>query len=137
MDGGKPQTVCCIGEIHGYISRLQSLWSNLEAWIPRSYFDSAMIIFLSDYCDRGPDTHRVIDFLISLPSRYPRQKHIFLAGNRDFALAAFIGAIPPPPDRSGFRDGWKEYEVNEEREGWYRAWDTKGCTFRGGCGQGR
>ncbi|OWM82512.1 tyrosine-protein phosphatase RLPH2-like [Punica granatum] len=120
MDGGKPRTVCCIGDVHGYISKLQSLWSNLEARIPPSDFDSALIIFLGDYCDRGPDTRRVIDFLISLPTRYPRQKHVFLAGNHDFAFAAFVGAIPPPPDGSDFRDGWKEYEMSEEREGWYR-----------------
>lgn len=28
--------------------------------------------------------------------------------------------LPPPRDGSPFREGWKEYEASEEREGWYK-----------------
>ncbi|KAK1375768.1 Serine/threonine-specific protein phosphatase/bis(5-nucleosyl)-tetraphosphatase [Heracleum sosnowskyi] len=114
------KTVCCIGDIHGYINKLQTLWSNLQAHISPSDFQSALIIFLGDYCDRGPNTPQVLDFLISLPSRYPNQTHVFLCGNHDLAFAAFLGVAPPPCDGSKFSDTWSEYEVNEEREGWYR-----------------
>lgn len=75
---------------------------------------------MGDYCDRGPDTKRVIDFLISLPSKYPNQKHVFLAGNHDIAFAAFIGLLPRPLDGSEFKEGWTEYAESEEREGWYK-----------------
>ncbi|KAK4776114.1 hypothetical protein SAY87_024075 [Trapa incisa] len=131
MEERKARTVCCIGDVHGYISKLQSLWSNLESCIPRLDFDSALIIFLGDYCDRGPDTRLVIDFLVSLPSRYPRQKHVFLSGNHDFAFAAFLGAIPQPQNGSEFREGWKEYEMSEEREGWYREEGYQGMHLQG------
>ncbi|KAK7267938.1 hypothetical protein RIF29_20619 [Crotalaria pallida] len=115
----KPRIVCCIGDIHGFITKLQTLWSNLETHIDPSQFRTATIIFLGDYCDRGPHTREVIDFLIGLPSRYPDQRHVFLSGNHDFAFAAFVGVLPPPNGME-FCDGWKEYEANEEREGWFK-----------------
>lgn len=116
----RPRVVCCIGDIHGYISKLRSLWSNLETTIGPSDFQSALIIFLGDYCDRGPHTREVIDFLITLPSKYPNQSHVFLCGNHDFAFAAFLGILPSPSDGSSFADTWNEYAMNEEREGWYK-----------------
>nr|DAD48628.1 TPA_asm: hypothetical protein HUJ06_018565 [Nelumbo nucifera] len=114
------RVVCCIGDVHGFLSKLQNLWSNLETLIDPLAFQSALIIFLGDYCDRGPDTRKVIDFLISLPSRYPNQTHVFLCGNHDLAFAAFVGLLPPPPDGSPFSGTWKEFDQNEEREGWYK-----------------
>lgn len=120
LKSAKPKVVCCIGDVHGYMSKFQSLWTNLEILIDPSDFETALIIFLGDYCDRGPNTREVIDFLISLPSKYPRQSHVFLCGNHDFAFAAFLGVLPSPPDGSAFSDTWKEYEMNEQREGWYK-----------------
>ncbi|KAI9153021.1 hypothetical protein LWI28_004579 [Acer negundo] len=114
-----PRTVICIGDIHGYIPKLQKLWTNLETLIDPSHFNTALVIFLGDYCDRGPDTRQVIDFLISLPKKYPEQKHVYLSGNHDLAFSAFVGVLPKPSDGSEFKEGWKEYEHNEEREGWF------------------
>ncbi|KAG9444445.1 hypothetical protein H6P81_015785 [Aristolochia fimbriata] len=116
----KDRVVICIGDLHGYISKLRSLWSNLQSRLPESAFESALVIFLGDYCDRGPDTRLVLDFLISLPSRYPEQTHVFLCGNHDFAFAAFVGALPPPPDGSPFSATWAEFQANAEREGWFK-----------------
>lgn len=116
----QPRTIICIGDIHGYITKLQNLWSNLSHTIPPSIFSTATIIFLGDYCDRGPKTREVLDFLISLPTRYPNQRHFFLAGNHDFAFAAFLRLLPPPADGSEFSEGWKEYEESEDREGWFK-----------------
>ncbi|KAH0452981.1 hypothetical protein IEQ34_017305 [Dendrobium chrysotoxum] len=113
------RTVLCIGDIHGYFSKLQSLWSNLEAAVGAAAFQTALVIFLGDYCDRGPQTREVIDFLLSLSSRYPNQSHVFLCGNHDFAFAAFVGALPPPPDGSPFSATWAEFELNKDREGWF------------------
>lgn len=116
----RPRRVCCIGDVHGYISKLQNLWKNLETHIGPSDFNSAIIIFLGDYCDRGPNTREVIDFLISLPTKYPNQKHVFLSGNHDLGFAAFVGVLPEPGGGLGFKEGWKQYEQNEEREGWFK-----------------
>ncbi|KAJ4817515.1 Calcineurin-like metallo-phosphoesterase superfamily protein [Rhynchospora pubera] len=115
------RTVICVGDIHGYHSKLLRLWSNLQAAVGPTSFETALVIFLGDYNDRGPDTRQVIDFLIQLPSRYPRQRHVFLCGNHDLAFAAFVGALPARPDGSTrWSDTWEEYAQNEEREGWYK-----------------
>ncbi|KAH7553401.1 hypothetical protein ACOSP7_029894 [Xanthoceras sorbifolium] len=116
----KPRTVICIGDIHGYISKLQNLWTNLETLIDPSDFDTALVIFLGDYCDRGPDPRRVIDFLTSLPAKYPGQKHVYLSGNHDLAFSAFLGVLPKPSGGAEFKEGWEEYQQNEEREGWFK-----------------
>ncbi|KAF3624549.1 putative uridine nucleosidase 1-like [Capsicum annuum] len=116
----KPRVVICVGDIHGHIEKLQNLWSNLESCIEPSDFETALIIFLGDYCDRGPNTSKVLDFFIALPSKYPKQSHVFLCGNHDFAFGAFLGVLPSPPDGTEFCQTWKEYEMNEEREGWYK-----------------
>jgi len=92
----------------------------LESRIGKDGFETATIIFLGDYCDRGPKTKEVLDFLISLPLLYPNQTHVFLCGNHDLAFAAFIGALSPPPDGSEFSATWTEYEMNQEREGWFK-----------------
>ncbi|KAL6138400.1 hypothetical protein ACLB2K_063683 [Fragaria x ananassa] len=131
MSDPKPRLVCSIGDIHGFHSKLQNLWSNLESSTPCSDFATALIIFLGDYCDRGPETNKVLDFLISLPARYPRQKHVFIAGNHDFAFAAFLGVVPPPLDGSEFREGWREFEDNEEREGWFKGEGYEGMHLQG------
>ncbi|XP_030532432.2 tyrosine-protein phosphatase RLPH2-like [Rhodamnia argentea] len=113
-----PRTVICVGDVHGYYTKLRALWANLESSIPPHDFRTALVVFLGDYCDRGPDARRVIDFLLSLPSAYPNQTHVFLAGNHDFAFAAFVGAVHG--DAEAFREGWKVFESYEESEGWYR-----------------
>lgn len=118
--GEEERAVICMGDIHGHHAKLRSLWSNLRAAIPAPAFDAALVVFLGDYCDRGPDTRLVLDFLLSLPSLHPSQTHVFLCGNHDFAFSAFVGALPPPPDGSPFSATWAEYAPNEEREGWFK-----------------
>jgi len=107
-----------IGDIHGYMDKLERVWLNLQHELRESFEDST-VIFLGDYCDRGPDTAKVIDFLVSLPELHPSQKHVFLCGNHDFAFAAFLRLLPPPPDSFSLSDTWKEFYKNEEREGWW------------------
>jgi hypothetical protein len=128
----KPKVVCCIGDIHGHINKLQSLWSNLQSQIDPQDFKTALIIFLGDYCDRGPHTRQVIDFLVRLPSTYPDQTHVFLSGNHEFGFAAFLRVLPRPPDEGfEFSEAWKEYEGNEEREGWFKGNGYEDMHLRG------
>lgn len=126
-----PRTVICVGDVHGYITKLESLWSNLQAALPADAFATALVIFLGDYNDRGPHTRRVLDFLLALPTRYPAQRHVFLCGNHDLAFAAFVGALPPPPDGSPFSATWDKYIHNEEHEGWFRGPGFEGMHVQG------
>lgn len=116
----KPRrTVICVGDIHGHMHRLRELWRNLEAKVGSESFNTATVIFLGDYNDRGPNTKQVLDFLIALPHLYPEQRHVFLCGNHDFAFAAFVGALPPLPQGFEYSSTWPEFEDNEDREGWW------------------
>ncbi|KAL2634532.1 hypothetical protein R1flu_006011 [Riccia fluitans] len=113
------ETTICIGDIHGHLDKLKSLWRNLEARLGSEVFRRSNVIFLGDYSDRGPNTKGVIDFLISLPALYPNQKHVFLCGNHDFAFMACLGVLPPTPPGFSYSSTWNTYLQNQEREGWW------------------
>jgi len=92
--------VVCVGDIHGHLNKLKALWENLKAELSVEGLRKARVVFLGDYCDRGPDTKGVLQFLIDLQnSRRPVEKGvcgetIFLAGNHDFAFSSFLGCMP-------------------------------------------
>ncbi|GAQ87112.1 hypothetical protein KFL_003320050 [Klebsormidium nitens] len=115
-----------VGDIHGQLPKLLKLWSNLEKSLGPA-FNTATVIFLGDYNDRGPQVGGVLDWLIFLDKRYPKQKHVFLAGNHDFSFAAFLGVLPPPPAGFSYKSTWEGLAAREpqrvEKEGW---WDGEG-----------
>ena len=109
--GAASSPIVCIGDIHGYFGKLERLWRNLELRLGAS-FHTTTFIFLGDYCDRGPETSRVLDFLCDLPRLYPSQKHVYLCGNHDLAFAYFLKLLPspkPPPPR---RDSCDESSID-------------------------
>ncbi len=65
-----------VGDIHGCYDKLKSLLSKL----PLS--DEDLLIFLGDYIDRGPDSRKVIDYLLELKMNR-QDKVIFLKGNHE------------------------------------------------------
>lgn len=75
-----PSAIYAVGDVHGCLSQLRRLQDNILAagsTIP----GEKLIVMLGDYCDRGPDTSGVLDFLMSpLPDDFRR---ICLAGNHD------------------------------------------------------
>ena len=89
-------SVCvCIGDTHGDLVQLQSLWKELQRSMTVAQWARAHIVFLGDYVDRGRDSRGVLDFLCNLDRiAPPGQSHHFIAGNHDLALALFIGALP-------------------------------------------
>src|SRR5215510_11480080 len=66
-----------IGDIHGELSHLKTLWSRFPA-----LDESDTIVFLCDYVDRGPDSRGVLEFLLALPEHCPA-KLVFLRGNHE------------------------------------------------------
>jgi len=86
--------LCFVGDIHGHLDKLENLWAKLPAAVGGDdVFEKMTVTFLGDYCDKGPDTAGVIDWMTKLPERYPNQKHVFLSGNHDFALSSFLGIL--------------------------------------------
>lgn len=68
------KTRYAIGDIHGYFKLLKGLISKLDLKADDE------LIFLGDYIDRGPNSKKVIDFLIKLSKSY---NCIFLRGNHE------------------------------------------------------
>lgn len=108
--------VICIGDVHGNAEPMASLWSRLQSALGEEELGAATVVFLGDYCDRGPQTREALDFMIDLRQRRAVDKTFFIAGNHDLGMAAFLGCLPtglPHPDLDGtrrpeFRGGfWK------------------------------
>lgn len=76
--------IYAIGDIHGSYYKLVALYKQIMSDIARLKLDHATIIFLGDYVDRGPDSDRVLDFLMGLESaNTDGLQHIFLKGNHE------------------------------------------------------
>jgi hypothetical protein len=88
------QTVICVGDLHGWIDRCIELWARLREQLGSARFEAATVIFLGDYVDKGPDSKAVLDWLIEQRDSRPHGKTHFIAGNHDFAMAAFLGCLP-------------------------------------------
>lgn len=71
--------IYAIGDIHGCLEPLQRLMGRLHL------SEADEVIFLGDYVDRGPDSKRVIDYLLTLRGRYT-----FLMGNHERMFLDFL-----------------------------------------------
>jgi len=76
--------VYAVGDIHGCSGQLAQL---LRAILEEPWHGDKYLIFLGDYCDRGPDTKGVIDRLLALR---PGVRACFLKGNHDQTLLDFL-----------------------------------------------
>jgi len=73
--------VYAIGDIHGRLDLLKQLLGMIEAAEESWPAEHAILIFLGDYVDRGPDSRGVIELLrTGLPERF---EHAFLRGNHE------------------------------------------------------
>jgi serine/threonine protein phosphatase 1 len=68
------QKFITIGDIHGCSETLEALIEQLEPFYDRTF------IFLGDYIDRGPDSKRVVNFLLDFQQEVDS---IFLRGNHE------------------------------------------------------
>jgi serine/threonine protein phosphatase 1 len=80
-----------IGDIHGCLVPLKTLMRKIN---PQP---GDTLVFLGDYCDRGPDTYGVIEYLIGLRSSLPAIGIgvVFLRGNHE---AMWLEALGPNPN---------------------------------------
>ena len=99
-DSFEPRQLICIGDLHGNIIALKQLWFNLASEIGVVELNRAVIVFLGDYVDRGPDSKRILDWLVDLKNErtasiFPDCGPVhFICGNHDFAFGSFIDAVP-------------------------------------------
>ncbi|MGH6949478.1 MAG: metallophosphoesterase family protein [Vitreimonas sp.] len=93
-----------IGDVHGRVDLLNRIVARVweAAW--SSDGSDAVVIFLGDYVDRGPDSFGVIDYLLTqLPLGLECR---FLKGNHEAAMLQFIDA--PLPNRGWLAHGGLE-----------------------------
>ena len=76
-----------IGDLHGCPSEPQILIRHLED--KEGLNDRDLLVFLGDYIDRGPDSRAVVDFMLTLRTKYPKSR--FLKGNHEDMLLDFLG----------------------------------------------
>lgn len=88
--------VICIGDVHGALGALSSLWLFLNTKVI-SPAQLTATIFLGDFVDKGPHVRETLDFLLDIQNNHPSHIHpFFLCGNHEFAMAAFCGLLPTP-----------------------------------------
>jgi hypothetical protein len=81
-----------VGDLHGAAQLLDQLLVRLEAAVPD--LADRWVVFAGDFPDRGPNTRRVIDTVLSLCDRHGRVAAVM--GNHDLALVAATGLVPTP-----------------------------------------
>ncbi len=80
--------VYAIGDIHGRADLLTRLFETIDADAAASPDDTAVLVFLGDYVDRGFQSKDVIDFLLA--ERVGRFETVFLKGNHEEAFIRFL-----------------------------------------------
>ena len=93
--------IYAIGDIHGRLDLLESLWHLIERDQKGRREVPVTLVFLGDYVDRGPDSKGVVDRLIrGFPEGFTP---IYLKGNHEELLLSFLH--DPLPGLNWLRNG--------------------------------
>lgn len=79
--------IYAIGDIHGCADQQARLYDRIDAEIARDQPADWRIIHIGDFCDRGPETRRVLEQVIA---RSADSRVLSLMGNHDEALLDFL-----------------------------------------------
>lgn len=90
-----------IGDVHGRFDLLSAMHEQIAADMERERPQDWRIVHLGDYIDRGPDSRRVLEFLIDAQRRDAR--NVTLTGNHELGLREFLAR--PEPDALFVRYG--------------------------------
>lgn len=93
-----------IGDVHGCLAELTSLFAMIERDMALADFDTCRIITIGDYVDRGPESSGVIDYLIEMSNSHDL---VCLLGNHDQRLLEFMD-IPETIAEPFFYQGGRE-----------------------------
>jgi len=129
------QRVICVGDLHGNVTELRRLFESLEARLGASSLADASVVFLGDYCDRGPCTREVFDWLIDFRDRRRagggQGRTCFLAGNHDMGMAAYLGCLPTAESASFFEHLGQVWGRSDNYYEAASCFASYGCTFGG------
>ena len=74
-----------IGDIHGCFNHLFNLLN-----VVKPDLDRHKLVFVGDYLDRGPESAKVVDFIINLKKKYNPENIICLMGNHERMFLNFL-----------------------------------------------
>jgi serine/threonine protein phosphatase 1 len=80
--------IFAVGDIHGCYGKLTTLMNKINI-----DFDKDLLIFVGDYIDRGPDSCKVVNFLLQLKNYY--RNIILLRGNHEEMLMKYLAGVDP------------------------------------------
>ncbi|WP_132546301.1 metallophosphoesterase family protein [Rhodovulum euryhalinum] len=92
-----------IGDIHGQLARLQAAHALVAADRARVGDDTAPLVHLGDYVDRGPDSRGVLDYLVQ--GLAAGENWVLLRGNHDAVMRDFLGSDVADADVAGWLSG--------------------------------
>lgn len=86
-----PRRIYAIGDIHGYDDLLEAMQQAIAVDLEKYPTEQALIIYLGDVIDRGPNSLDVIDMIIDHKANPPANTQVMcLRGNHDDWLIAFV-----------------------------------------------
>lgn len=92
--------IYAIGDIHGRSDLLRILHGRIQQDLEERPTEEAILVYMGDYVDRGPDSKGVIDALIR-GAPFDAEA-IYLKGNHEDALLTFL-------EDPGFLRMWRDY----------------------------
>ena len=90
-NGPADTVIYAVGDIHGRYDRLLRLQGMIEKDAAKRAGKRRVLVYLGDYIDRGPDSQRVLDHLITMPLGGFETVH--LRGNHEQLMLEFMGDV--------------------------------------------
>lgn len=80
--------IYAIGDIHGQLHKLEQVQRNIRDDLSKRPHDDVSVVYLGDFCDRGPKTKGVIENLIN--EKDAHYETYFMRGNHDVMFTLFL-----------------------------------------------
>jgi len=77
--------IYAVGDIHGCLGHLEQLLDEVQPDLEKD-----VLLFIGDYIDRGPDSRGVVEYVLGLLQRYPREHVICLKGNHEAMFLDYL-----------------------------------------------
>ena len=87
-DTTQPLRAYAIGDVHGHLDKLQTVHAFIDEDRKRTGDTACPVVHVGDYCDRGPNTRGVLDFLIA--GQTAGAPWVCLLGNHDRMMRLFL-----------------------------------------------
>lgn len=77
--------IYAVGDIHGCLDQLEQLLDEVQPDLEKD-----LLLFVGDYIDRGPESRGVVDYILRLREKYPRERIVCLKGNHEAMFLDFL-----------------------------------------------